>query len=237
METRAAGQIAVAARGLVKEYGHRTVLRQIDLDLACGRAIGLMGTNGAGKTTLLSCLAATIRPTEGVVYWFGSPATVAVDQRKWMGVVSHESRLYPQLTLLENLVFSGRMYGARQPRQRAIRLLAEVGLAAYGERLPTEVSRGMRQRAAVVRALLHEPRILLLDEPFSGLDVEGVQWLMETLQRERDAGRAICFATHDASKATELADEIWQLGGGRVTRFAAVESTVTNETWRAARAA
>ena len=237
MQTMNAAEVAIRTHGLSKEYGHRAVLRQIDLAVFSGQAVGLMGANGAGKTTLLCCLASIVRPTEGEVRWFGRPATAAVSQRRWIGMVAHESRLYPQLTLLENLVFSGRVYGVDQPRRRACKLLAEVGLAAYVDRLPAEVSRGMRQRAAVTRALLHEPRILLFDEPFSGLDTEGVRWLMATLRRQRDAGCAICFTTHDASKATHLADEIWQLNGGRLSELAAAGEAATTDTWQAARAA
>ena len=237
MHTTDAAEVAIRTHGLSKEYGHRAVLRQIDLTVFSGQAVGLMGANGAGKTTLLCCLASIIRPTEGEVCWFGHPATAAASQRRWIGMVAHESRLYPQLTLLENLVFSGRVYGIDQPRGRACKLLAEVGLAAFVDRLPVEVSRGMRQRAAVARALLHEPRILLFDEPFSGLDTDGVQWLMATLQRQRDAGRAICFATHDAFKATHLADKIWHLNGGRLIELAAAGEAATTDTWQAARAA
>lgn len=201
---------------LTKDYGHRAVLRQIDLQLVAGQIVGLMGVNGAGKTTLLGCLASIVRPTSGKVLWFGRPATADPSARRWLGMVAHESRLYPHLTLHENLVFSARIYSIDQSASRAERALGEVGLAAHAQRLPTQVSRGMRQRAAVARAMLHEPRVLLLDEPFSGLDADGSDWLMATLKRLRDAGTAVCFSTHDASRAAELSDRIWLLERGRL---------------------
>ena len=206
------------ARGLSKDFGHRVVLRGIDFQLMAGELVGLMGANGAGKTTLLGCLAATVRPTAGVVRWFGRPAMGPPARRRLLGVVSHESRLYPQLSLQENLVFAARMYGMNQPVQIAQRQLSEIGLRSHANRLPSQVSRGMRQRVAVARALLHEPPILLLDEPFSGLDQESADWLTGVLYRLKDAGRAICFVTHDAAKASRLADKIWWLDNGTLMR-------------------
>ena len=125
----------VRARGLTKHYGQRTVLRQIDLEIAAGQAVALRGSNGAGKTTLLRCLASITRPTSGQVWWFGRAASETPALRRWVGMVAHESRLYPHLTLRENLLFAGRMYGIEQPAERADQLLADVGLAAHGERL------------------------------------------------------------------------------------------------------
>ena len=134
--------------------------------------------------------------------------------------MAHESRLYPHLTLRENLLFTGRMYGIGQPAERADQLLADVGLAAHGERLPGQVSRGMGQRVAVARALVHAPPILLLDEPFSGLDADGHGWLMSTLSALRHSGCTMCFTTHDETVAEQLADETWELRGGRLYELA-----------------
>jgi heme exporter protein A len=203
-------------RGLTKDYGQRTILRQIDLEIAAGRAVALRGSNGVGKTTLLRCLASITRPTAGQVWWFGHPADSSPALRRWVGMVAHESRLYPHLTLRENLLFVGRMYGIRQPAARADQLLAEAGLAVHRDRLPGQVSRGMGQRVAVARALLHQPPILLLDEPFSGLDADGHAWLMNTLSALRTTGCTICFTTHDATVVDQLADETWELRGGRL---------------------
>ena len=188
----------VRARELTKHYGSRTILRRVDLEIAAGEAVALRGGNGAGKTTLLRCLAAITRPTRGEVWWFGQPAYGDPAQRRCVGMVAHESRLYPHLTLRENLLFAGRMYGIDHPAERADQLLADVGLAEHAQRLPMQVSRGMGQRVAVARALVHEPPILLLDEPFSGLDAEGQAWL--TAHARDAAGNRLCDLLHHARR-------------------------------------
>ncbi|MAD80111.1 MAG: sodium ABC transporter ATP-binding protein [Planctomycetaceae bacterium] len=209
-------EFAIETHGLSKEYADRVVLRQIDLALAGGQIVCLMGGNGAGKTTLLCCLASLMRPTAGEVRWFGRRAADVPSARRWVGMVAHESRLYPQLTLRENLVFSGRMYGIDQPLSAANRWLVEMNMSKHADRFPMHVSRGMRQRISLARGLLHEPHILLLDEPFAGLDDAGTIWLTERLHRLRDAGRLVCLTTHDAAKATQLADRVWVLRRGRL---------------------
>jgi len=210
------------AHELTKHYGSRTILRRIELEIAAGETVALRGGNGAGKTTLLRCLAAITHPTRGEVWWFGQPAYGDPALRRHVGMVAHESRLYPHLTLRENLLFAGRMYGIDHPAQRADQLLADVGLAEHAERLPTHVSRGMAQRVAVARALVHEPPILLLDEPFAGLDAEGQAWLTHTLVTMREAGCAICFTTHDEAQVDQLADRTWELRCGRLYELATV---------------
>ncbi len=153
---------AISARRLSKRFGARRVLDAIELQVAAGQCVVLTGANGAGKTTLLRCLASLLRPSDGEVRWFGqSSADPAA--RRLIGMVAHETRLYPHLTLRENLVFAARMHDVAGPRRRADELLAAVGLAAHADRLPPALSRGMRQRAAVARAILHDPPILLLD--------------------------------------------------------------------------
>jgi heme exporter protein A len=210
----------VRAHELTKHYGSRTILRRVDLEIAAGEAVALRGGNGAGKTTLLRCLAAITRPTRGEVSWLGQPAYGDPALRRCVGMVAHESRLYPHLTLRENLVFAGRMYGIGHPAERADQLLTDVGLAEHAQRLPMQVSRGMSQRVAVARALVHEPPILLLDEPFSGLDAEGHAWLLHTLVTRRETGCAICFTTHDEATADQLADRTWELRCGRLYELA-----------------
>jgi heme ABC exporter ATP-binding subunit CcmA len=204
------------ATELTKHYGSRTILRRIGLEIAAGEAVALRGGNGAGKTTLLRCLASITRPTRGEVCWFGRSAYGNPALRRWVGMVAHESHLYPHLTLRENLVFAGRMYGIDRAAERADQLLVEVGLAEHAQRLPMQVSRGMGQRVAVARALVHQPPILLLDEPFSGLDAEGRAWLTHALVTLRETGCAICFSTHDEALAEQLADRVWELRCGRL---------------------
>jgi ABC-type multidrug transport system ATPase subunit len=210
-------EIAIETRGLSQEFAQRTVLRQIDLAIPAGQSAGLTGANGAGKTTLLRCLASAVRPTAGEVRWFGTPATSDPQARRLIGMVAHETRLYPQLTLAENLIFAARMCGVDQPRRQAAHWLDRIGLTAFADYFPARVSKGMRQRAALARALIHEPRILLLDEPFAGLDTQGAEWLMTVLQELRDGGRTLCFTTHDEAQTAQLADIVYVLRAGRLS--------------------
>jgi len=207
---------AIQARGLSKDIGNRRILHKIDLEVLAGESVGLTGINGAGKTTLLRCLASVIWPTEGEVRWFGHPAGGKPMTRRLIGMVGHESYLYPHLTLRENLIFAARMCGVNEPGARADRLLRRVALSSRADLLPTQVSRGMQQRVAVARALIHDPQVLLLDEPFSGLDASGRDWLIETLRDLRGDGRTVCFATHDKAIAQHLADKIVELRAGRL---------------------
>ena len=173
-----------------------------------------MGINGAGKTTLLRCLAALVRPTAGSVFWFGSPAAAQPRDRSLIGMLGHETRLYPKLTVRENLLFAARMYAVPKALARVHGLLEEMGLMCHAERYPSQISRGMQQRVALSRALVHAPPILLLDEPFSGLDAAGSGWLMDVLHGLRQYGQALCFSSHDPNQTFELADEVFELRSG-----------------------
>ncbi len=216
----------IEARDLSKEYGHRAVLRRLDFQAREGEIVALRGANGAGKTTLLRCLASLVRPTAGEIRWFGRPAEANLAARRFIGVVTHESRLYPHLTLRENLMFAARMYGVSDPRREADRMLDCVSLLPHAERFPAQVSKGMRHRVAVARGLLHSPRVLLLDEPFSSLDAEGCRWLAKSMSELRTAGHTICFATHDATRADQLADATFELRSGRLQQLQMTRANV-----------
>ena len=208
--------MAIHARGLSKEFGRHVVLRAVDFHATVGESIGLAGANGAGKTTLLRCLALAMRPTAGEVYWFGRPAARAPVMRRMIGMVAHEHCLYSHLTLRENLMFAARMCGVRHPARRADAWLECTGLAGRATCRPGQISRGMQQRLAVARALVHDPQILFLDEPFAGLDAEGTEWLMALLLDLRQRGRTICFASHDEARTRRLADRALVLRSGRL---------------------
>jgi len=226
---------AVEAVGLSKTLGPRPALCNVTLALAEGETVALTGPNGAGKTTLLRCLASVLRPSAGEVRWFGRPARSDPALRRRVGLLAHESLLYPHLTLWENLRFAARMGGVPDAAQAADRWLRTIGLAPFAGRLPSQVSRGMRQRAALARTLIHEPDIVLLDEPFSALDAEGAEWLAALLVDLRAEGRAVCFATHDLEKAGRLADRVIQLRSGRL--FDVQDATSPGGITSAARAA
>ena len=152
-------------------------------------------------------------------------------------MAAHESRLYPHLTLRENLVFAARMYGVPEPTCRADQWLDDFGLRSFADHLPAQVSQGMRQRVAIGRAVVHEPPILLLDEPFSGLDARGIEWLLQLLLGLRRQGRTLCFVTHDKGISRRLADRELLLHAGRIRRQATCDGPEIQDSQPAARAA
>jgi len=216
-------RVAIEVRSMTKRFGRRLVLDEIDLEVAAGESIVLTGANGAGKTTLLRAMASLIRPSSGEVLWFGEKTNGRHERRRLIGMVAHENRLYPHLTLRENLVFAARMCDVAHPRSRAESLLETVGLLLHGDRMPPVLSKGMRQRLSLARALIHDPPILLLDEPFEGLDADADCWLTGLLQELRQQGRTLCFALHDEAKTRRLADRVLHLGQGRLMPVAAVQ--------------
>ena len=185
----------IRARGLERRFGAKRVLRGLDLDVELGAFVVVTGPNGSGKTTLLRLVAGLAAPTAGDLH---------VDaERAQLGYVAHEPLVYRELTALENLVLYARLYRVPEARERIGMLLERFGLwDARNERAGT-YSRGMLQRLALCRALLHEPTVLLLDEPFSGLDAEGAELLDRELLDRR--GRAtFLVATHDPARLSPL---------------------------------
>lgn len=207
---------AIRACQLSKAFGGRAVLDGADLEIAAGEVVALRGVNGAGKTTLLGCLASALRPDGGEVFWFGESARSNSARRRLIGLVAHESGLYPHLTLRENLAFAARMSRVDEPGRVVDDWLKTTGLGPYADALPTRLSRGMRQRLAVARALIHDPPILLLDEPFTGLDAAGAEWLLALLADLRGRGWTICFVAHDEEKIGRLAQRVLELHQGKI---------------------
>jgi heme exporter protein A len=188
--------VVIRARGLEKSYGRRRVLDGVSLDLDCGGFLVVKGANGSGKTTLLRILAGLVAPTRG---------TVEVDvDRSRIGLLAHEPLVYRELTASENLELFGRLYRVPERRERIGMLLERFGLwEARNERVGT-YSRGMTQRLALCRALLHEPELLVLDEPFSALDDAGAA-LLERLLDELVGERTVVVSTHEPQRLTRLA--------------------------------
>jgi ABC-type multidrug transport system ATPase subunit len=210
-------QPAIQVSGLSKSFAHRRVLDEIELRLFAGEIVALMGANGAGKTSLLRCLASTARPDRGEVCWFGGSGSDKTTVRRHIGLVAHESQLYPRLTVRENLIFAARMCDVDQPGRHVDRLLRDVGLQASARYFPRRLSQGMRQRISLLRGLVHNPRIVLLDEPFSSLDAEGRDWFSELMIGLRRRERMVCFATHDEQIAWRLSDRLLHLQAGKLT--------------------
>jgi heme exporter protein A len=207
---------AVTARGIERFYGRSVALTGIDLELPSGLTVALFGANGAGKTTLLRILAQVLRPTRGEVRIFGrDPAREQALVLSSLGFLSHEVALYLDLTPLENLLFTARLHGLDRARIRAREALERVGLADRDEPVRA-LSRGLQQRAALARALLHDPRLLLLDEPWTGLDPEAQGVLRERLSGHRARGGTTIFTTHDLGEGLRTADRVVLLSRGRI---------------------
>jgi heme ABC exporter ATP-binding subunit CcmA len=203
--------------GLRKGYGGPPVLRGIDLTLERGDGLALLGPNGAGKSTLLRLLAGLHKPQEGRVELAGEPFRPDdPDHRRSLGFVSHESLLYGGLSARENLRFTGALFGLDRVEERITAGLQEVGLEWVGERPVRAFSRGMTQRLTLARALLHRPRLLLLDEPMTGLDPAGIRSLELLLVRFREAAGAILMTTHDLSHVVPVATRVAFLKQGRI---------------------
>ncbi len=206
----------VEARGLTRSYAAVRALRGVDLTLHAGEVLLVLGPNGAGKSTLLRSLAGLLRPQAGTVRVCGRALSGDdPDARRPIGLLSHQSLLYDELTLLENLLFAARLYDVPDPRARAEAALTAQGLLDRRDDRPRSLSRGMQQRAAIARALLHDPALLLLDEPFTGLDAFAADRLRDLLREHCHGARAMVIVTHHASEAWDLATRIGVLVAGR----------------------
>ena len=201
---------------LVKRFGPLAVLRELDFNVEAGEFVALLGPNGAGKTTLLRILSTLSRPSSGLVqigpYQLprGGP-----ELRKHLGVVSHQPLLYGDLTAEENLVFYGKLYGVGT--DRVLEVLDLVGLMKRRMDLVRTYSRGMQQRLAIGRAILHDPRLLLLDEPHTGLDQEAGEILDRVLQDVALEGRTVVMTSHDLVRAAGLASRVDLLSRGKIS--------------------
>lgn len=206
---------SLRAAGLGKWIDGREVLRAIDLEIQAGECVALLGSNGAGKTTLLRIGATLTPPSSGRLELFGrAVGRDSAAARARIGLVGHQLMLYRGLTVRENLELFARLYGVERPAERANELIALVGLEGRGEDAVRALSRGMAQRAAIARALVHEPDLLLADEPFTGLDAASAGVLERVLGAAGERGRAVLFATHDVGQALRLADRVVVLGAG-----------------------
>ncbi|MEW6568418.1 MAG: heme ABC exporter ATP-binding protein CcmA [Chloroflexota bacterium] len=212
----------IEVQGLVKTFGVKPVLRGLDIHVAPGEFVAVVGPNGAGKTTLLRILASLVRPTFGRVRLTGLELPrQAAQVRQLLGVVSHQPLLYGDLTAEENLRFYGRMYRIRRLQDRVDEVLDLVGLRLRRRDLVREFSRGMQQRLAIGRAILHDPQLMLFDEPHTGLDQEAAAMLDGLLREVAARGRTVLMTSHDLGRAAELATRVDILSRGVIARSVA----------------
>jgi heme exporter protein A len=218
----------IEVRNLVKNFGWKRVLRGLDFHVERGESVAVLGLNGAGKTTLLRILATLARPSGGSVNLVGqSIPSQATQVRRRIGVVLHQPLLYGDLTAEENLRYYARMYGMRTIRDRIDEILNLVGLETQRRELVRKYSRGMQQRLAIGRALLHAPDLLLFDEPYTGLDTDAVIMLDAVLKHAVSQGRTLVMTSHDLPRAAGLVDRIDILSKGRMAEsFSCSETTV-----------
>ena len=205
----------VEAVGVGRHFASIRALTDLNLEIRAGESLTIFGPNGAGKTTLLKLLSTVLRPTEGSRRIFGEPHPGPKVRRR-VGLLSHGSFLYGDLTAVENLRFYAKLFAVAAAESRIEEVLAEVGLSGWRERPVRTFSRGMEQRLALARAFLHDPDLLLLDEPYSGLDPQAVTHLQGILMSAHRRGKTIVLTTHDIGRGLEVCDHAVILSGGRL---------------------
>jgi heme exporter protein A len=207
----------IEVRRLVKRYGTKTGLKKLDFTVEPGEFVAILGPNGAGKTTLLRILASLTQPTFGDVRIanYTLPGQAAAVRRR-LGVVSHQPLLYGDLTAEENLRFYGKMYAVPEMDRRITEVLELVGLSARRRDLVRTFSRGMQQRLAIGRAVLHDPEVMLFDEPHTGLDQEASAMLDAVMKEVATRGRTVVMTSHDLVRAESLASRFDVLSHGTI---------------------
>ena len=211
----------IHVKKLVKRFGLKTILRGLDFSVTQGEFVALLGPNGAGKTTFLRILASLSRPSLGEVRIAGHRLPhEAAQVRAKLGVVSHMPLLYPDLTAEENLQFYARMYGIEEMDARITEVLDLVGLEHRRKDLVRAFSRGMQQRLAIGRAVIHNPEVMLFDEPYTGLDQDASEMLDEVLRSVAAKGRTVVMTSHDLVRAEELATRFDILSRGVIVASA-----------------
>ncbi len=215
-QSSAAAAPIIIITDLVKQFGRFAALRGVSAEFAPGRMYAILGDNGAGKTTLLRVLAGLSRPTRGSVSMLGTTDLRAICRH--VGYMAHPSLLYDELSGTENLRYFARLYEI-EGRQRCASVISAVGVDPLLPRPIAQYSQGMRQKISLARAILHDPQVLLLDEPFSNVDVHSARDIGARLAQMRDAGKTIFVVTHQSSLLESLADEfVWMQAGQIVTR-------------------
>jgi heme exporter protein A len=213
----AAAAPAVELIDLCKSIDDRSILRQVTLSIDRGQFVSVLGANGTGKSTLLRVVSTLVPPTTGALKLFGERATAtSVALRRRIGLIGHQSMLYRDLSPAENLTFFARLYGLDNVLSRVARMLEMIGLSDRAADPVRTFSRGMVQRVAIARALLHDPELILADEPFDGLDAPSIESLEHLLAALGEAGKTILMVNHDIEQSVRISDRVIVLRGGRV---------------------
>jgi heme exporter protein A len=217
--------LPVHARGLQRRYGSLRALDNVDLSLARGEFLTIFGPNGAGKSTLLKVLASLVRPTGGALAVFGLDPRAFPDQvKRRLGLIAHNGFLYGGLTARDNLIFYARLYDVADAAARAEAMLHEVGLADRADDMVRTFSRGMQQRLCIARALLHDPDLVLLDEPYTGLDQHASRLLRGILEQVRGRGRSVVMVTHHLEEGLGVSTRVAIMTRGRLAWESAAAS-------------
>jgi heme exporter protein A len=204
---------ALAARGVAMTFGVVPVLRDVEFELWPGSLVAISGANGSGKSTLVKIFAGLLRPTSGNVAVFGAPQAP-----RRLGLVSHQSFLYPRLTAAENLEFYAALYGLGDLREQAMRWLARIGLEGFADYRVRAISRGNEQRLALARALIADPDLVIMDEPFTALDADGVALAKDLIKASLARGAAVLITAHGMDALAGLDFEPYALRAGRLER-------------------
>jgi heme exporter protein A len=209
----------VQVTALRKEFGRRLAVAGVDFALSAGDSLAIFGPNGAGKTTLLRLVAGLLKPSAGMARVNGVDTRLDRRARSGVGLISHQSMLYAPLTALENVEFTARLYGIPRARDAARAALEAMRMLDRADVLVRTLSRGLQQRVSIARALVQQPSVLLLDEPYSGLDEAGAQALTQLLTMLRGQGATLLVVTHNVSEGLALATHAAIMRDGRFARF------------------
>lgn len=207
----------IEIKGLTKHADDKLILRGIDLKIGKGETVAILGPNGAGKSTILKIIATLMKPTSGVVKINGLELKPnAMEIKRMLGYLPHSSLLYDHFSPIENLVFYGSAYGVQNADVRAVDLIKQVGLSYFQNDPVKNFSRGMIQRVAIARAIIHEPPLLLLDEPHTGLDQGAIAILNKVILGLKEKGTTTLMVTHDLKQAAEICDRVIIIKNGKV---------------------
>jgi heme exporter protein A len=207
----------IETKQLIKRVGDKVILRGVNMSIEQGQTVAILGPNGAGKSTILKVLATLIKPTSGEVVIYNKELKKhSLEIKSLIGYLPHASLLYDHFTPYENLVLFGKLYGVKNVENRAKELIDKVGLSFFLHEPVKSFSRGMIQRVAIARAIIHEPRILLLDEPHTGLDQQAIAILNKVILEMKAQGTTTVMVTHDFKQAAEICDRIIIVKNGKI---------------------